>query len=167
MPIIVKRESNFTPAPGGTFQAVCVDVEDLGMQETTFGHKHMVRIVWQLSERMPDNRPFIASKRYNASFNEAANLRLDLESWRGRPFTDDELAGFDLEKLIGVNCLLNIVQEKKGDKTFSNVKAVTPLVKGMPPIKPENYTRKVDREPTPPSDTDAPPPVVTDDDIPF
>ena len=48
MPIIAKRpESNLAPCPEGLHQAVCVDVVDLGIQQTPWCDKHQVRLVWQ------------------------------------------------------------------------------------------------------------------------
>jgi hypothetical protein len=60
-------------------------------------------------------RPASISKEYTVSLGENANLRKDLESWRGKPFTPDELKNFDLEKLVGAACMLNVI-EKVNDK---------------------------------------------------
>lgn len=149
MPTYVSGSSkSFTPAPEGTHQAVCVDVIDHGEMETAWGKKRKVTIRWQLNELMEDGRPFIAQKRYTASLHEKAVLRHELEAWRGRAFTFDELAQFDLDTVIGVNCLLSIMH-KKGDKggTFANVMNVAPLIKGMPKIAPADYVREKDRKP--------------------
>jgi hypothetical protein len=77
--------------------------------------------------------------------HEKARLRKDLESWRGRAFTDAELKNFDLEVLIGANCLLNVVQSSKNGSTYANVSAVMPIKKGMDKITPISYTRHVER----------------------
>src|SRR3972149_6942366 len=45
---------DWTPAPEGLHQAVCVDVIDLGMVQTQWGEKHKVRLVWQIDEINPD-----------------------------------------------------------------------------------------------------------------
>lgn len=139
----------FAPAPSGLHQAVCVDVVDMGMLEVTYAGKtkqqHKVRLVWQIDEPMDDGKRFIVQKRYTLSLSEKANLRKDLESWRGKPFTRDEEMGFDLERLIGVNCFLNIVHADKDGKTYANVVGVVPLKRGMPHIQPEGYVRVQDR----------------------
>jgi hypothetical protein len=138
MPIIAKNTgSTFEPCPAGMQQAVCVDVVDLGLQKSNFQNEdgtdkwqHKIEIVWQSSEHMKDGRPYLVKKRYTLSLNEKANLRHDLESWRGKPFTDDEVNGFDVERLIGVNANLNIVH-KAGSKggMFANVSAIAPLMR--------------------------------------
>jgi hypothetical protein len=162
----------FTPCPQGVHQAVCVDVVDMGLLEVTWNgqvkKQHKVRIVWQVEELMDDGKPFIVQKRYTASLHEKSKLRPELESWRGRAFTEDELREFDLEKLIGANCLLNVAHVSKDGKTYANVTAVMPLKKGMEKLTPRDYTRVVDRTTTQQADPehDEPPPI-TDDDIPF
>jgi hypothetical protein len=152
MAIVAKASgANFIPAPTGAHSAVCVDVVDLGMLEVAFGGKkktqHKIRIVWQIAEVMADNRPFIVQKRYTLSLHEKAALRKDLESWRGREFTATELEGFDVETVIGVACLLNVIQQKKDSSTYANVTSIMRLPKGMEPVKARDYVRVVDRQP--------------------
>ncbi len=179
MPIIAKggESKEFTPAPAGVHQSVCVDVIDKGILEQTYSGKtkkqHKIVIAWQIDEPRDDGKPFLVFKRYTLSLNEKATLRKDLESWRGRAFTRDEEMGFDVETVLGVNCLLNIQHNTVEGKTYANVVSIMPLVKGMGRIAARDYIREVDREPT-----DAPQQVtndsgddnsqpLTDDDIPF
>jgi hypothetical protein len=152
MPIIATggNATTFKPAPAGVHTGVCCDVVDMGLLEVTYAgqtkKQHKVRLVWQIEELMDDGKPFIVQKRYTLSLHEKSNLRLDLQSWRGRAFTEDELRGFDLEKLIGVNCMLNIVHTQKGGETYANVTAVMPLKKNMPSIVvSKDYVRFRDR----------------------
>lgn len=139
---------SFAPPPEGTHQAVCVDVIDAGMHDNPFNpgtQQHKVDLVWQLNELREDGQRFQAWKRYTLSLNEKAVLRHDLESWRGRPFTADELRGFDVETVKGVNCLLNIVHrqsQKNPGRVYGNIASVMPLMKGMLKIAPLNYERR-------------------------
>ena len=162
---------NFEPAPEGVHQAVCVDVIDLGLLEVTWAgqtkKQHKILISWQLDEARDDGKPFLVSKRYTLSLNEKANLRKDLESWRGRKFTLEEEMGFDVESILGANCLLNVQHNKKDDKTYANVISITPLVKGFSKIAAKDYIRKIERtegQADEPSDTSG---QVLVDDIPF
>jgi len=106
--------------------------------------------VWQLEEMEPGSEPprrFTVVSQYTVSLHEKARLRKDLETWRGRKFTKDELDQFDLEKLLGANCQLQIVHQVADDgRTFGNVQAIVPLGKGMQPLRVEGYVRKKDRE---------------------
>lgn len=163
----------FTPAPEGVHQAVAVDVIDQGMKPNPFkpgSQQHKIDIAWQIAERRDDGKPYLVYKRYTLSLNEKATLRHDLESWRGKPFTREEEMGFDVESIIGANCLINIQHKKSSDgtKTFANVMSVMPLIKGMPRLVPEGYERKKPEDVPHVSDEEmgAPTPV-TDDDIPF
>lgn len=145
MPIIAKARSNgnFEPCPAGLHQAVCVDVIDKGVLPGQFGEKHKIDVRWQVEQTMKDGKPYMIQQRYTLSLNEKATLRHHLESWRGKPFTDQELAGFDLEKLIGANCQI-VVIHRPGDqgKVWANVQTITPLGKGMKKLTPRDYTRE-------------------------
>jgi hypothetical protein len=136
---------DFELTPAGTHVATCYRVIDLGTQETKFegkvNHKHQVMVSWELNEeKMKDGKPFAAHKTYTFSFHEKSNLLKDLESWRGRPFRDDEWGTFSLKKLLTVPCMLTIVHESKRDDTYANIRAVASLPKGM---KDENGKPKV------------------------
>jgi hypothetical protein len=153
MAIIAKdNTSEFPKFPlpeAGTVQAVCCAVWDLGLQKTTFNGKekvqHKIIIAWEVSETInaPESeyngKRYMLNKRYTLSLADKANLRHDLESWRGKPFTAAELEGFDVEVLYGVNCLLGIKHEpsKDGTKTYANVSAILPPIKGTERMIPE------------------------------
>ncbi len=164
----------FAPAPAGVHQGVCVDVVDMGVLEVTWKgevkRQHKVRLAWQIDEARPeDGERFLVQKRYTLSLHEKANLRKELESWRGRAFTEDELKGFDLEKLLGVNCFVNIVHATKDGKTYANIASIMPLKKGMPKMEADKYVRFKDRQPEqnggPVPENELP--ELTADDIPF
>lgn len=169
MAIMAKKpESTYTPCPEGLHHAVCVDVVDLGIVPSTFGDKHKVRIVWQIEEQNHEtHRRFEARKHYNLSLHEKATLRKDLEAWRGRKFTEDELRGFDLEKLLGANCQIQVVQDLGEDGSiYANVQAVVPAPKHTPKLAPHEYTRVKDR-PTERGNGPSKAASTDDDDIPF
>lgn len=136
MPIIAKTTGTgtSTQAPPGVHRASCVGVYDLGTQPgLDFGPKRKVMFVWELvDEIMPDGRPYVVKARYNLSLHEKATLRKVLEGWRGRPFTDEELSGFDVLNVLGKPCQVNVVHNVKG---YADVSSVLPLGKGMNPIK--------------------------------
>lgn len=145
MAIIAKSEGSFEQPPTGMIQAVCVFVHDIGTQVSEYQGKpnvaHKIIVSWELAEKMTEGdyagKPFMVSKYYTLSLNEKANLRKDLESWRGVKFTEEELDGFDVEKLVGANCFLNLVKNAK-DKVV--ISAITQLPKGTPKLIPVNTT---------------------------
>jgi len=144
MSLIAKGKS-FTPPPEGVWPAVCVDVVDLGIVASQFGDKHKCKLVWELSESMDDQRPFLAMKQYTVSLHEKSSLHKDLKSWRGKPFTADELNGFDVEKIIEAPCQLVITHEEKDGITYGNVTAILRANKKTA-LKPSgDYVRHKDR----------------------
>ena len=163
MAIIAKDTGGgFTPHPEGQFRAVCVDVVDRGIVETTWQGKtrsqHKIRVVFQTEEQMPDGKPAMASRSFTLSLGEKSALRPFLEAWRGRKFTGEELAGFDVEKLIGAGAVIQIVHEHKGEKVYDNITSVMKLMKGMEPLKARDYVRVQDRIPAMAGHDDGPPP---------
>ena len=102
---------DFKKVPQGVHMARCYSLIDMGTQlvRSQHGDKelHKIRIAWELFgedeegnpltvERDGKTLPMTISKSYTLSLNEKANLRKDLESWRGKQFTDDEAKGFDI-----------------------------------------------------------------------
>lgn len=142
MALTVKKpdDKEYQLAPQGTHVGVCYMVVDEGLQDTPFGAKHKIRIGWELTnELMEDKRPFVVSKEYTASLHPDSNLAQDLLAWRGRSFTDEELAGFDVFKVLGATCMVTIIHNtSKSNKTYANVKSVTAMPKGIPKPNPVN-----------------------------
>ena len=143
MSLIVNGSTGTTmePIPEGTHQAVCNMMIDLGMQRSeqykTTSRK--VIIGWELPNETFESEgkevPRQISKRYTASLNEKANLRQDLAAWRGKDFTPEELAAFDLRNIVGVNCFINIIHAKGQDgRTYANINSVMALPKGITKI---------------------------------
>ena len=85
-------------------------------------------------------------RRYRLSLHEKSNLRPMLEAWRGRKFNEEELTGFDLEKLVGVNCQVQVIHGiKSTGGTFAKVQAVVGPAKGTAKLAVRNYQRVIDR----------------------
>lgn len=134
MAIIVKG-SDFENAPEGMHQAVCVDVHDLGMVETSYKGKPKVQrkvvIYWEIAAIDSKGEQFVPRKRYTGSLNEKSMLFKDLKTWRGKPFTPDEIKSFDVEKLINAPATLLISHEDKEGTVYANVTAVARAEKGQ------------------------------------
>jgi hypothetical protein len=132
----------FTPCPAGTHLARCFRVIDLGTQETSYDNikkfLHKIQIEWEVhgmdSDGKPlttsDGRPYSINKEYTLSWAPQATLRLDLQSWRGKPFKEEELRRFDLKTILGVWCMVNAVEEtsKKTGKKYAKVASISPVV---------------------------------------
>src|SRR6478735_3792609 len=95
MPRLPSPSGNFTPPPAGTFPAICYRILDLGTQHGSYKGKprvaHKILISWEIKDDeavMEDGRPMSIHQNYTWSMNEKAALRKDLESWRGKRFTE-------------------------------------------------------------------------------
>lgn len=134
-----KKESSVPLLEAGTYTAVCCELVDLGQQynEKWGTSARKVLIGWEVvGETVNVNgeaQPRIFSKTYTASLNEKASLRKDLNAWRGRPFTDEELAAFDLKSIVGAPCMLTIIhQAASNGNTYANLAAISGIPKGFP-----------------------------------
>lgn len=130
--------------PAGNYIARCYQMLEIGhVSETIMGVQktlQKVRIGWELPGELrvftPDKgeQPFVISKEYTLSMNEKSNLRKDLKSWRGKDFTEEEAKSFDITKLLGAPCMLNIIHNpSKSDPTrvYEQISGITPIPKGM------------------------------------
>lgn len=142
---------NFKRVPPGAYIGRCYSLVDLGTQLTSgqYGEKaqHKIRIGWELfgedEEGHPltidvdgHQMPMTITKGYTVSLHEKSGLRRDLASWRGKDFTDEEAKGFDVSKLIGAYCMVNVTQSETNGKTYSNVAGLTPLPGALKASKP-------------------------------
>lgn len=124
---------DFEQAPVGTHVARCVKIIDIGTQKGEYQGKVNIRrqciVGWELpNELMTEGdfkgKPFVVSRFYTASLGEKANLRKDLENWRGRAFTEQELLGFESKNILDKPCMLSIIHNDKGRARVSGVMAV-------------------------------------------
>ena len=142
---------NFKRVPAGAYIGRCYSLIDLGTQTTTgqYGEKqqHKLRIGWELfgedESGAPltveiDGRemPMTISKSYTVSLHEKAGLRKDLQAWRGKEFTEEEAKAFDVSKLLGAYCMVNVTTSETNGKTYSNVAGLTPLPGALKSAKP-------------------------------
>ena len=139
--IIENTGTDFKPVPAGMHLARCYRIIDLGTQKTDFeGNVNYVRklkVVWEIhgedDEGNPmvtdKGEPMIITKDYNMSWNEKATLRKDLQSWRGKPFSEEEQKRFDIKSVLDKWCMVNVAHKprKTGGGVYANVVAVNPV----------------------------------------
>lgn len=129
--------SDFEQPPVGTEAARCIKIIDIGTQKGEYQGKVNIRrqciIGWELPNALMTEgdyagKPFVVSKFYTASLNEKATLRKDLENWRGRAFTEQELMGFASRNILGKACMVSLTANDKGKVRVSGIMAIP---KGM------------------------------------
>jgi hypothetical protein len=109
-----KGGSSMEPIEPGLYKATCYQVLDLGTHPGFKGKlQHKIMITWEIPELRIDvpedsdsphagkDMPRVVGKEYTLSLSDRATLYKDLTSWRGKPFTDEELQAFDLFNVLG------------------------------------------------------------------
>ena len=144
---------NFKTVPAGVFIGRCYELIDLGTQVNETGlyagkSNHRIKIGFELFGEEDDGTPLTIdvdgktmpltiTKDYTVSLHEKANLRKELEAWRGRPFSDEEAAGFDVSKLLGAYAMINITHKTNTQgKVRANISGLSPLPSALRAAKP-------------------------------
>jgi hypothetical protein len=134
--------ASHSPVPAGNYVARCYSMIHIGTSDEVIQgvakRLNKVRITWELPtetkvfDEAKGEQPFVVSKEFTLSMNEKANLRKFLESWRGKAFTEAEAAKFDITKLLGVACMLNVIhKQSKTGNTYAEISSVSALPKGL------------------------------------
>lgn len=128
--------------PAGNYLARCYSMIHIGTIEESFQNEtklqNKVRVTWELPTEQrvfsqeKGEQPFVISKEYTLSMHEKSNLRKDLESWRGKGFTESEAENFDITKLLGIPCMLNIIHKSttKGVE-YAIISSISSVPKGL------------------------------------
>lgn len=137
------NSSNFEPCPAGNHVARCYSMVHIGtIDDTYLGEAHTANKV-RISFEFPTEKrvfkeesgeqPYALSKEFTLSMHEKSNLRKVLEGWRGKAFTEDEAKAFDITKLLGVPCLVNVIHKEKKDGTGvrAEIASISALPKGF------------------------------------
>lgn len=147
----------FTPPPAGMHEAVCYRFVDLGTQKVEFQgevkHQRKIMLSFELYETQDEfqdaegntvTAPFTMHQRFTWSMHEKGNLRPFLEAWRGRSFTDADLAvgGFNAKNLIGAPAYLNVIHVERDGKTFANISSINPLPEKMYGSMPTGFSEE-------------------------
>jgi len=134
------NDKDFKIVPPGSHLARCYRIVDVGTQAVEWqGQQKFLRKVmigWEVHGEEENGSPLLTDegeplamfKNYTLSWSENANLRKDLQNWRGVPWKDEEVNRFDLKNILGQWCMLNVIHaEGKNNKVFANVAGITPV----------------------------------------
>lgn len=136
------KGKHIEPIPAGMYVARCYRMIQIGTVVESFkGDEktlHKVRIGFELPSELKVfneekvEQPCVIDEEFTLSLYEKSTLRKMLESWRGKKFTDEESEKFDITKLLGVPCMLNIIHnEGKNGNMYAKIGSISPLMKGM------------------------------------
>ena len=145
MGLTLKREAaDYEVLNPGTYQGKCYMVVESGSEVYNGKTSKKLILCWELNAKMKDGRPFSVSKTYTASMHEKSTLVQHLTAWRGRAFTEEELEGFNICKVIGADCLLGLVHNENGRPKVQTIMA---LPQGTPRLAPVNEIVAIDLDP--------------------
>jgi hypothetical protein len=146
MSIIAEKPAgnDFIQVEPGTYVARCYSMIEIGTVKSEYLGKEKIQkkvnITWELPTETAifhegkGPEPFVVSKTYTLSMFDKANLRKDLESWRGKKYEDDEAEKVDITKLLGQPCLLSVIHQagkKDPSKNYVFVSGISKLMKGQ------------------------------------
>lgn len=142
MAIIAQNKGgDFVLIPAGNHIARCYGMVEIGTVKEETGiyagkESHKVRISWETPHECHDFgkglQPFSIHKEFTLSMNEKATLRKMLESWRGKSFTEAEAESFDITKLLGKPCMINVIHKTSGKgSTYADISSIATLPKGL------------------------------------
>lgn len=125
--------------PSGTHIARCYSMIHIGTVEWEYNgetkYTNKVRLTFELPHEMRDfsgeDKPMVISKEYTLSLHEKSNLRRDLEGWRGKSFTNQELNSFDITDVLGSSCNISIIHKtSKSGNEFAQIGSISGMSKG-------------------------------------
>ena len=144
---IKANNTNFEPCPEFTGRAVCVDCTPPKKQQSQYGERETIKLVFEIGIEREDGSFFCAwSRPFTPTLNEKANLRKFLRGWLGRDLSKQELEDFDTEALIGKTGQIVVVHEHKDGETYANIVACTPDKSSEPLAASGKYVRVKDRK---------------------
>lgn len=131
---------SFTPVAPGMHLARCYRIVDLGTQKSEYQGqvKHLQKVMIQFEVHGEDDNgnplitskgePMSISKNFTLSLAEKATLRKDLQAWRGRDFTADELRGFELKNVLGAWAMITAAKSTGNNgKEYTNIVSINPV----------------------------------------
>jgi len=147
MAIIAKSSGESTQReliPAGTYIARCYSIIHVGhVKQTYLGEEKLVdlvRFTWELPTELrcfssdKGEQPCAISKEVTLSMNEKSTLRQMIGQWRGKAISDDEAKLFDIAKLLGQPCMLNLIHQPSKanpEKVYERIAGFMPMMKGM------------------------------------
>jgi hypothetical protein len=140
----------FELCPAGNHSGMLVALIDGGTHWDSYKDQAERRVrklvlVFEFEAEGKDGKPqrFFIGVEYSLGYNDRgdglvmgkkSNLRKLMEGWSGKAYADGEVP--DFTKALGRPCLVNVIHEGSGDKTYARLASVSKPVAGMTPLKP-------------------------------
>ena len=139
MALIAKDSGDFVTVSPGMHLARCYRIIDLGTQRSEYmgKEKYLPKVMLQFEVhgedekgnplQTADGRPLSIAKSFTLTLAEKSTLRKDLQMWRGRDFTAEELKGFELKNVLGAWAMLTVTHTEVNGKVYTNIAGINPV----------------------------------------
>ncbi len=141
---------NFEQCPAGNHSGMLVALIDEGTHWDSYKDQaekkvRKVVLVFEVEAEGKDGKPqrFHIGGEFSMGYNDKgdglvmgkkSNLRKLMEGWSGKSYADGEVP--DLAKALGRPCLVNVIHESGGERTYARLASVSKPVAGMTALKP-------------------------------
>jgi hypothetical protein len=130
---------DYVTCPPDNYPATIAAIFDIGIQSETFNGEtkdaRKIVLIYELSEKKPDGKPFVLAERYTYSLNgDKAKFKKLIESLYGFKLADDQPV--NVKELVGFPCMVNVgntTKMKDGkERAYHHIAGIAKLPKGMP-----------------------------------
>ena len=130
-----KSEGNFELPTEGSHVATLTTLAFLGQHLNSFSNKYQetVGLAWETDETDSEGRPLTVLETMNFSMFERSKLYGRIVALNGGK---EPQPGLDLATLLGKSAIVTVSHSIKGDRSYANVTAASPLPRGMAGIIP-------------------------------
>jgi hypothetical protein len=130
------------PVPAGAHVARLYQIVHVGTVPSTYQGEardaDQIRLTFELCNKKKEfvegegEKPLSISTRFETySMGKKANLRRLIEGMLGTKLHDDEAYNFNLDDILGSECLLTVVHTERDGNTYANIQGASPLPEGL------------------------------------
>lgn len=153
-----KQNMQRTLITEATHHAILIGLIELGTMEVEWeGNTKEVpkiRVTFEITDEKKEwkegegEKPMVISQEYSYSMGSKAKLRKLVEGILGTALLDEEAYTFNMEDLLGKNCLLSIKHKtsKSTGNKYQIVDGASAPLKSMPILEPENKIKVLSYE---------------------
>ncbi len=128
--IKARKGSDYTPVPTGLHLGICFQIVGLGNQEFKGNVTPRVWIGFELPDVLIKGKPMTIGKEYALFVGGKSKLGEMLKSWRGKPFTDEEMEAFEVTSIAGKIGQVNVTA-KESDRSKTEIGLVLGLIQAQ------------------------------------
>jgi len=123
--------------PAGLQDAICYGVVHIGTHQEEFkGDKKMRNIIYILYE-LPSitntfdedrgEEPAVISKKFTYTYSERGSLLDWIKTWSNGKINKKNINNFDIDKLVGIGCKLQVMEDEGENGSYSYIKGIIAL----------------------------------------